>query len=347
MERKSTAASRTPFEIRAFGPEDEPHVLNLLQVAFGNWPLGIEGQTPAEFFRWKHLSSPFGPSILLVAEAKGAVIGFEGWLRWRFRAGGRTFEALRGVDVAVHPGYRRRGVQMALMREATEHFPQEAALLFTTPNEQARPGALEAGRREVGRLPRFVRIGNPIRVGIALLSKKPPKRGRAASPRGETESAADALGERQSESGLLSEAEESSDRLMTVKGLDYLRWRYRLVAYRAIREEREGHLTGMVIFRVRRRGPLWAATICELLVVPGDLQTAQNLLRRVVQATPVDYYTCHFPSRFTARGAAVRSGFVRLPGGPLTTVQQLKEDIVPDPSRRASWALCLGDLDLL
>lgn len=347
MKRTITAASRARFEIRAYVPQDEPQVLKLLCAAFGNWPLGIEGQDPSEFFRWKHMASPFGPSILLVAEANGAVIGFEGWLRWKLRVGGRTFEALRGVDMAVHPEHRRRGVQTALMHTATEHFPKEVPFLFMFPNKDARPGALKAGRREVGSLPRLVRIRDPVRVGIAMVSKRYPSRGFATSARGETELAADALQDGQNVSSLLSETEESTDRFTTVKNLDYLRWRYgALAGYRAIRVEQEGRLAGMAVYRIRRRGSLRAATICELLVARGDLPTAQTLLRRVVRATPVDFLTCHFPSRHLARRAAIRGGFFRLPGGPVALVDQLKENFVPDPSRPASWALCLGDLDL-
>ncbi len=344
MGRTNTAG----VEIRAYRPEDGPHVVNLLQTAFGTWPHGIEGQAPAEFFRWKHMESPFGRSILMVAEADGAVVGFEGWLRWRLRAGGRTFQAVRGVDLVVDPEHRRRGIHTAFMREAKEDFPQEAAFTFSNPNEQSRSGTLKAGRHDAGTMPNFIRVRAPIRAGLRLIYEKRRGEARVTTPPADAEPAAVALEDGHGVSSLLAQAEEASDRFMTAKDLDYLRWRYgSLVAYRAIREEREGRLVGMAIFRVRRRGPLSASTVCELLVEPGDLRTAHHLLRRAVQAAPVDYLTCHFPSGSAARRAAVRCGFVRLRGDTLTTVQQLKEGIVPDPTRRDSWALCLGDLDLL
>jgi len=284
----------------------------------------------------------------MVAEADDVVVGFQGWLRWRLRAGGRTFQAVRGVDLAVAPEHRRRGIHTAFMSKAKEDFPEEAAFTFSNPNEQSRPGALKAGRHDLGAMPRFIRVRAPIRAGLRLIDEKRPGEARVTTPATDAESAAAALEDGAGVSRLLAEAEEASDRFVTAKDLDYLRWRYgSLMAYRAIREEREGRLAGMAIFRVRRRSPLSASTVCELLVEPGDLRTAHHLLQRAVQAAPVDYLTCHVPSGSAARRAALRCGFVRLPGGPTTTVQQLKDGILPDPTRRDSWALSLGDLDLL
>jgi hypothetical protein len=74
-------------EIRAFEPDDEPRVVELLQRAFGCWPRDIDGIEPREFFRWKHSASPFGPSICLVAETDGALTGFFGLMPWRLRIG--------------------------------------------------------------------------------------------------------------------------------------------------------------------------------------------------------------------------------------------------------------------
>ncbi len=135
---------------------------------------------------------------------------------------------------------------------------------------------------------------------------------------------------------------------MTVKDLDYLRWRYgSLSLYRAIRVHRGGRLAGLAIFRLQRRGPLLGARVCELLVAGGDRRVARHLLRQVVKAAPVDHLTCHFPSRSAQRQAAVQCGFLRVPRGPVPVIWLLSRAVVPDPSRPASWALCLGDFDLL
>ncbi|KKK77194.1 hypothetical protein LCGC14_2856080, partial [marine sediment metagenome] len=67
----------TTFQVRPYREQDEPSVLDLLKSAYGDWPATTEmfRQGPAEFFRWKHLASPFGRSLMHVAEADDQIIG--------------------------------------------------------------------------------------------------------------------------------------------------------------------------------------------------------------------------------------------------------------------------------
>ncbi len=341
-------ASRAAFEIRAYKPEDEPQVLDLLQAAFGRWPSEVPGQDAAELFRWKHMESPFGRSILLVAEANGVTIGFAGWLRWTLRASGRTYHGLRGVDLAVDFEHRRRGVYAALVREAPKHFPDEITFTLSNPNQRSRPGSIKSGSSEIGQFPLFLRVRSPVRLGMSLIDKRWCADAREQGPRVEAEPAAEALLDGDAVRSLLAAAEEPEARLRTVKDLDYLRWRYgSLSLYRAVRMQRAGSLVGMAIFRVRSRGPRSVSTICEVLVARDDRRLARQLLRQVVKASPVDFLVCHFPSRSTLRQVAVQCGFVQVPRGPVPIIRLSSTDMVPDPTRQASWALCLGDLDLL
>lgn len=345
---EAASGEGAPFQIRAYRPEDQSQVLDLLKTAFGNWPGEVEDHDPAEFFRWKHVDGPIGRSISLVAEANGAVIGFEAWLRWRLKAAGRTFHGVRAVDLAVDANYRRRGVYTALVGEAGKHFPPEIAFSLSNPNTQSRPGSIQAGRSEIGQFRLLLRVRNPVRIGMSLIADSWGAGVREPSPPVEAEPAAEALDNGDCVRSLLAQTEKSDARLTTVKDLDYLRWRYgSLSLYRAIRVQRNGRLAGMAIFRIHRRGPLLVSTVCELFVAGSDRGLARNLLRQVVKASPVDYLVCHFPLRSTQRQAALQCGFVRMPRGPVPTIRVFGDGIVPDPAQRASWALCLGDFDLL
>jgi hypothetical protein len=51
-------------------------VLELLGAAFGEWPRGLSDGTRSEYFRWKHLDSPFGRSLMVVVELDGSIVGF-------------------------------------------------------------------------------------------------------------------------------------------------------------------------------------------------------------------------------------------------------------------------------
>jgi GNAT superfamily N-acetyltransferase len=337
------------FRIRPYSDVDESAVLDLLGQAFGSWPRGFARATPAEVFRWKHLENPFGRSVMLIAEADDAPVGFAAWLRWRMRAGERTYDALRAVDVAVDPAFQRRGVFAALLGEATRQFPPEAAFTLSTPNQLSRAGALGIGARKVRVIPLFVRVPTPLRSAIRLLGAgQLGATARDFEPVEQLKSAHSALHDGADVAALLSQLTPPAARLHTVPDLEYLRWRYGEVGgYRAVCERHDGRLTGLAVFRVRRRGRARVTNLCELLVREGDHRSARRLLGRVAAATAVDFVIGHFAPSSTARRAAVLGGFIRTPFGLLPTVRQLKDGVVPDPVAQDAWALTLGDFDQL
>jgi GNAT superfamily N-acetyltransferase len=342
MPAASPDSSEGGVEIRAFEAEDEARVLAILTAAFGRWPLDVDGVDASEFFRWKHMASPFGPSMLLVAEAAGEVVGFGAWLRWRLRARRQTLGALRGVDMVVHPAYRGRGIQVALVRKASELFSAETAFTFSSPNQRSRSGSLSLGGREVGRLSRFVRPHRPLRGAVRRILERGA--GTSQPPPVDAETAAEVLRAGDDVSQLLAESEAPIECLTTARDLDYLRWRYGPVdEYRALRFDADDQLAGLAIFRVRRHGSAWVCRVCELVVAHNDRRISRRLLDRVRKAAPADFVTCNFPSR---RDAAM-CGFVRSPGGTLVVARPLHQNLIPDPTRRASWALSIGDLELL
>jgi GNAT superfamily N-acetyltransferase len=341
--------AQTVLAIRPYSDVDEPGVLDLLGQAFGTWPHGFPRATPTEVFRWKHLENPFGRSVMLVAEADGAPVGFAAWLRWRMRAGERTYEALRAVDVAVHPAFQRRGVFAALLSQATKQFPADAAFTLSSPNRLSRAGALGIGARKVHVIPLFVRVPTPVRSTVRWLAAgHPPAPAGDSQPVEQAESAHRALSDGTDIAALLSQLTPPATRLHTVHDLEYLRWRYGDVGgYRAVREFQDSRLTGLAVFRVRARGRARVTNLCELLVREGDHSSARRLLGRVAAATAADFVVCHFAPGSTARRAALRGGFIRAPFGLLPTVRRLKDGVVPDPSAREAWALTLGDFDQL
>jgi GNAT superfamily N-acetyltransferase len=329
------------IDVRQFQARDEPEVLALLQTAFGGWPHDVQSLTPDEFFRWKHMDCPFGRSILVVAETDGAVVGFEGHLPWRLQAGEKVLQASRGTDLSVHPSYRRRGVSVAIRGAAAVRLSSEVALTWSNPNKQSRPGSLRFGRSEVGRVARFVQA----RGAIAQTLGRARHRGANTPDTLEIEApaAGEVLSDDEYVSSLLSQTSTPEDRLATVKDLDYLRWRYgQLEEYRAIAlEQTEGG--GIVIFRVRRHGSFWGSHVCELFVERNDRRLARRLLRQVRHAASTDFILCAFSSRLYAS----MCGFVQFPGGRVLVTLPLRDGLVPDPVRPESWALSIGDLELI
>jgi GNAT superfamily N-acetyltransferase len=326
------AAVSGALGVRRFRDEDEPRVLELLQTALGAGPIGA--RTP-ELFAWKHREGPFGPSLMLVAEQGERIVGFRAFLRWRFRAGGRTLEAVRAVDTATHPDHWGKGVFSRLTSTALDSLRGEADLVFNTPNSRSLPGYLKLGWQVAGTVPVRVRPARPWP--------------RARRPAVEAESAAAALADGAAVAALLDEASELDERLATPRDPAYLRWRYTGLPpldYRALRESAGGRLRGLALFRVRRRGRLRDAALAELIVAPDGRATARRLLRRLGRAAAVDHITCCLPPGGTADRAARRRGFLRVPRGPTLAVKPLG-DFSPAPTELRSWALSLGDLEVL
>jgi hypothetical protein len=338
--RPEKLEQRDAFAVRNFETRDESGVLDLLQAAFGKWPAGIEGVSAAGFFHWKLAGCPFGPPISIVAEAEGRVVGFMAMLPWLLRAGDRVVTTVRGVDLAVHPAHRRHGVSLAIIRAGMERLPVDAAFTWNNPNEHSRPGVLKSGRRQVLTVPRFVQLHRALRQTAWRAYGKGSNT--PAELPVEAKTAAEILGDGAYVSRLLAHTERATDRLSTLRDLDYLLWRYgHFREYRAIRAD-EGHDPGIVIFRLRRHGSFWVSDVCELLVAHNDIHTARHLLHQVNDAAPVDFIRCVFPSRYHAAGC----GFLQI-GTTVLTTRPIERDLVPDPTQRASWALSLGDLELI
>ncbi len=318
-------------EVRLFEAEDETGVLELLQAAFGTWPADFSGAAPRDMFRWKHMASPFGPSIRLVAVAGDAVVGFLAWLPWPMRAGGRQVSTMRAVDLAVHPAHRGGGVSMALIQTGKDHIPRDVAFTWSNPNQLSHRRVVRSGQGDIGTLPRFVRPRLSLRLGSMPV-------------RIEAQTAAEALRDGVDPQLLLPNGEQRAARLTTAKDLDYLRWRYgSFPEYRAIRAGAGGAASGLAIFRLRPHGRFSVSYVCELLVGQSDLRTARRLLDEVRRAAPTDFISCAFPSR----GYAARCGFIQSPNGAGVTVRPIHEKLVPDPRQRTSWELSLGDLEVL
>jgi hypothetical protein len=154
------------------------------------------------------------------------------------------------------------------------------------------------------------------------------------------------------ESGTLKDlvGERDDDpRLRTARSPSYLQWRYTnapLLGYRAAVETVRGRTEAVAWFRVRSRGRLAEAAVCDLLVRRRDRQAATRVLRRIARAATVDHMTCSFPPGAVTAAASSRAGFFRVPFGPTLVVRAISDAYEPDPLDMRSWALTLGDVEV-
>lgn len=319
------------------------------------------------FWGWKHEQNPFGPSLVLLGEESGQLVGLRAFLRWNWLAqGGQTaggadagqvYPAVRAVDTVTHPQFQRRGIFTQLTLAAlAEARAEGAAFVFNTPNQNSLPGYLKMGWRQVARLPMQVRVLRPLRFVAGLLGSKLGRR--SASPgarelswRSEPTPVAHLLDQ---ESALQTLIEQ--DRALrgaaftTARSPAFLRWRYGehpYVSYFVETVEDGSGLRGALIWRTNTRFGLHEVALLDLLLAEADEAVVAALVAGVRRRVNADYLIAHFGPGSAHRDLLRRLGFRAFPGqGMEFVVRSLDRAVDPDPFAPANWSLCLGDLEI-
>jgi GNAT superfamily N-acetyltransferase len=304
-----------------------------------------------EFWRWKHERNPFGPSPAMVAEADGRIVSLRVFLRWRWRHEDKVLNAVRPVDTATHPAWRRRGLFERLTRELVETMRAEGvALVFNTPNARSGQGYQKLGWRIVGRPTIWIRPVRPIRL-VGGLARRKGRQGVDEIPWAGDRASATILGAPDL-SAFLGRTTRSMSRLVTDISAPYLAWRYRDcpgIPYGAAGafDRTSGAL---MIFRRAVRQGLRELRLCDLFV--ADDRASQSKAREVVR----DLLSEHEADLVTARAVPgtvqiavlLRAGFLPVPRiGPTLAVRPLAErSALPAIDHLTSWGASVGDLEV-
>jgi GNAT superfamily N-acetyltransferase len=323
------------------GERDVPEVVALLDRTLGPAPGGV---TRAELFAWKHRRNPFGPSVALVAETGGRIIGLRSFLRWELAGGPTPVIAVRAVDTATAPEVQRLGVFSRLTTEALELCRRDgASFVFNTPNDKSLPGYLKMGWSVVGEWPLRLKVRRPDRFASAVLRRGLGAGGAIEPPRGSALVPADAA-----TSGVAFDRASGwagpGGRLHTPRTAAYLRWRYGdgPLPYHVLQER-----DALLVVRLRARGRLREVVLCEAVAAPGASRTLVRMLGRLPHEARADHVVAHMGSGWPLAEMLPRAGYRRLPmKGMRFTVRPIANAMTPDPREASSWSLTLGDLEV-
>jgi hypothetical protein len=289
-----------------------------------------------------------------LAESDGRLVALRVFMRWSWRARGATVPAVRAVDTATHPAWRRRGIFTRLTLALLNQVRAEgAAFVFNTPNSQSRRGYLKMGWASLGRMSLWFSPLRPLRLARALLSSTTAGKTVEDAEPGAQDGASAAELLRQPElARFLSALPERPDRFATLRTCEYLRWRYVTIPgidYRAA-WSLEGDDGTAVIFRYKHTGGIRELRLCELLVgiTARSRRMARDLLQVLLRGAAAHYATGMAVSGTPEQRVLVRCGFLPAPRvGPIMTVRPLNAMTSNlDPLRRSHWRLSIGDLEL-
>lgn len=197
------------MKIREANPTDVPEIVKVLKIS-----LGDELPVTEVTWKYKHVDNPFGPSIVLLAEEEGEIIGVRAFMRWKLNSGEKDLHTYRAVDTATHPGHRGKGIFKKLTLKAVEIAKERGHhFIFNFPNDQSRPGYLKMGWQKSSKLSVAVK---PAFNSFWKFSKIP----------GEHSVKYDASPEEVEKLCFTWNHNLKTEGLFTPKSYNYLKWRY-------------------------------------------------------------------------------------------------------------------------
>ena len=344
---KETVGATPQVVLRTAISADVPQMIKLARTALG---AGSVPRTEA-FWRWKHEQNPFGRSPAMVADADGTIVSLRVFLRWRWRCGEQTLAAVRPVDTATHPGWRRRGLFERLTRELLQAMQAEGvAFVFNTPNDASGRGYQKLGWRIVGRPTIWVRPVRPVRV-LSALARRDERKGPAEALQPFLRASTDMLGSPDL-GAFLRNAERPGNRLVSDADAAYLAWRYRdcpgLVYGAAGTFDRTSG--ALVIFRRAMRQGLRELRICDLFCAEATPSRAKmrQVIRSLLSEQDVDLATARAVPGTGQAAVLLRCGFLPVQRlGPTLAVRPLAADAdLPPIDRLSAWGASIGDLEV-
>jgi hypothetical protein len=132
-------------------------------------------------------------------------------------------------------------------------------------------------------------------------------------------------------------------RLHTIRTAAYLRWRYAdgPLAYHVMSAD-----DAVVVLRLRARGHLREAVVCEALAAPGATRSLGGMLARIPREAGADHAVAYIGPDWPAADLLSGAGYRRLPRGGMTFTVRSLSGATPDPLHASSWSLTLGDLEV-
>lgn len=329
-------------------------------------------KTRPEITAWQWWDNPFGDTIAHVWEDDGKLVGQYVAYRMPALLGGEPGRIAIGVDYAIAPSHRGRGLGKPLLDACFGQATDEGTPFYSLPNQLSVGGATRSGlcivaQLEVRVLPtdpvaiaeilrdseRVQRAGRAGRVGASaagVLARLPVRalRSRVAVPAGLEVEVRDDPPE---DVDALWDAVAPHHQWGVARHGDWWRWRYAAHPdrpYRLVAVRRAGRLAGLSA--VVTRDDLGGRFHCLLELLALDEDAARAVVATVADGAlgTADGIACTAVPGSWLSHLAGAAGLVRIPPRVLPRPVYFgvipHPTIVPDPTA-VSWSTAWGDLD--
>src|SRR3972149_6434010 len=126
--------SKPEWSVRPYREGDEEQILELRGLV-------LSGPRSKQWWQWMYRDGPFGPAIMMLAESNQKIIGSMASILVPLKIGDRATLGGHGIDLMVHPDYRRLGIMKTLgmtMREMP--LAKRRSITYGTPHNESYQG---------------------------------------------------------------------------------------------------------------------------------------------------------------------------------------------------------------
>lgn len=343
--------------IREYREGDEEQILKLQGIVMSD-------SKDKQWWQWMYRDGPLGPARIFVVEAKQRIIGHTAMIFVPIKIRDQVTRSTHGVDLMVHPDYRRQGLFITLHTNLLGAVSaRRGGISYGTPNDQSRPGFVKRlSLMEICEVPRLLKV---VDWGIVLKSRYriPVFIGKLLGSAWERMTGCVSLGK---DIGIEIEEVFSFDEridkfwekaskmkdIMVIKDMKYLNWRY--VAkpgkeYKILIAKKQQEIVGYTVLKVEKNVPP-RGYIVDLLIVPGESRVAEALITRAIRHLKEDgaaTVSCWMLPDTPYYRTLKKLGFVRRTG-PLLCARIFDPNIPKEfVTNAANWYYAMGDGDVL
>jgi GNAT superfamily N-acetyltransferase len=349
--------SEGKWSIREYREGDEEEILKLRGLVFGE-------SNDRQWWQWMFRQNPSGPAFIVIAETDQEIIGHHAITFMPMKIRDQVTRGSHGVDLMVHPAYRRQGIfRMLGMKINESRKTTNRSISYGIPLKESHQGFVKWFHlQDLCEVPALIKV---VDWGTVLKKryKIPAFAGKlvgyvyeritshTSSPK-DVETEIDEVASFDERIDKFWEKASKIKEIMVVKDMEYLNWRYVSKPgnkYKILIARNEKEIIGYTVLNLEK-GAMPNGHIIDLLTLPDKATVAEALLTRALRyfkEEGIAIVSCLMLPDTPYYGTLRKLGFMRRTGVNLCVRifdQNIPKDFVINP---ANWYYVMGDGDTI